>query len=94
MVAAGRADIMADPVLNPWDLLPLIPILEGAGAKVTDWRGRDPLDGSPMNGAAGIVVAPPHQHPGVLANLNEPSRACRSVPLLSSIPIRRSTSTT
>ena len=70
MVAAGRADIMADPLLNPWDLLPLIPILEGAGAKVTDWLGRDPLAGTPMNGARGIVVAHPALHAQVLAKLN------------------------
>lgn len=70
MLAAGRADIMADPMLNPWDLLPLIPILEGAGAKVTDWQGRDPLAGTPMNGARGIVVAHPALHAEVLAKLN------------------------
>ncbi len=70
MVAAGRADIMADPLLNPWDLLPLIPILEGAGATVTDWRGRAPLAGTPMNGARGIVVAHPALHAAVLAKLN------------------------
>ncbi len=31
MVAMGRADIMIDPILSPWDLLPLIPILRGSG---------------------------------------------------------------
>lgn len=40
-VASGRADIMVDPILNPWDLLPVIPVLQGAGAKVTGWRGGD-----------------------------------------------------
>lgn len=70
MLAAGRADIMADPMLNPWDLLPLIPILEGAGAKVTDWQGRDPLAGTPMNGSRGVVVAHPALHASVLAKLN------------------------
>jgi len=69
MVAAGRADIMADPLLNPWDLLPLIPILEGAGAIVTDWEGRDPLAGVPMNGALGIVAAAPALHAEALAIL-------------------------
>lgn len=66
MVAAGRGDIMADPILNPWDLLPLLPILQGAGATVTDWHGADPLAGEPMNGSRGIVVAHPALHAEVM----------------------------
>lgn len=69
MVAAGRGDIMADPILNPWDLLPLLPILTGAGAKVTDWHGRDPLAGTPMNGSRGVIAAPPALHAAVMAKL-------------------------
>lgn len=56
MVAAGRADLMADPVLSPWDLYPLLPILEGAGAKVSDWRGNDAL------GATSVLAANPRLH--------------------------------
>ena len=46
LVATGGADIMADPILNPWDLMALIPIVEGAGGRITDWHGRDPIGGS------------------------------------------------
>ncbi len=46
LVAAGWADIMLDPVLSPWDLLPLIPIIQGAGGIITDWNGNDPLKGN------------------------------------------------
>lgn len=60
MIAAGRADIMADPVLSPWDLYPLLPILEGAGAKVTDWRGNAAL------GATSILAANPKLHEDAL----------------------------
>ncbi len=56
MVANGNADIMADPVLSPWDLYPLLPILRGAGATVTDWRGNDPLN------ATSILAANPTLH--------------------------------
>ncbi|MCR5183121.1 MAG: inositol monophosphatase family protein [Opitutales bacterium] len=56
MVANGRADIMADPVLSPWDLYPLLPILRGAGAVVSDWRGNDPLH------ATSILAANPVLH--------------------------------
>lgn len=60
MIAAGRADVMADPVLSPWDLYPLLPILEGAGAKVTDWRGNAAL------GATSILAANPRLHEDAL----------------------------
>ncbi len=56
MIANGRADVMADPILSPWDLYPLLPILKGAGAKVTDWSGNDPLN------ATSILAANPRLH--------------------------------
>ena len=40
MVATGRADVMVDPVVNPWDLAALPPIIEEAGGSFTDWQGR------------------------------------------------------
>lgn len=46
LVATGYADIMVDPIMNLWDLVALIPIIEGAGGKITDWKGNPPLDGS------------------------------------------------
>ncbi|WOO42779.1 inositol monophosphatase family protein [Rubellicoccus peritrichatus] len=45
LLATGRADIMIDPVLAPWDLLPLIPVVRGAGGIITDLKGDDPVDG-------------------------------------------------
>lgn len=45
LLASGRADLMLDPVLSPWDLLPLIPIIRGAGGVITDWQGGDPTTG-------------------------------------------------
>jgi len=46
MVATGRADLMLDPVMNPWDLLPLVPVIRGAGGRITTWEGGDPVTGS------------------------------------------------
>ncbi|MBN2578916.1 MAG: histidinol-phosphatase [Pirellulales bacterium] len=40
MVATGRADLMIDPVVKPWDAAALLPILEEAGGTLTDWNGR------------------------------------------------------
>jgi histidinol-phosphatase len=40
LVATGRADVMLDPVVNLWDCAPLLPIMEEAGGRFTDWRGQ------------------------------------------------------
>ena len=39
LVATGRADVMLDPIMNLWDCAPLLPIMEEAGGRFTDWRG-------------------------------------------------------
>ncbi|MGD2120254.1 MAG: inositol monophosphatase family protein, partial [Gemmatimonadota bacterium] len=45
LVATGRAEIMIDPVLSPWDAAPFVPILEEAGGRFTDLAGKPRLDG-------------------------------------------------
>lgn len=40
LVATGRAQIMVDPALNPWDAAALAPILEEAGGHFLDWSGQ------------------------------------------------------
>jgi myo-inositol-1(or 4)-monophosphatase len=45
MLAAGFVDLVVESQLKPYDIVPLIPILEGAGCVVTDWSGRPPLGG-------------------------------------------------
>jgi histidinol phosphatase-like enzyme (inositol monophosphatase family) len=39
LVATGRAEIMIDPKMAVWDNGPLLPILEEAGGRFTDWLG-------------------------------------------------------
>jgi histidinol phosphatase-like enzyme (inositol monophosphatase family) len=39
LVATGRAELMTDGVLHPWDAVPLVPIIEEAGGVLTDWTG-------------------------------------------------------
>jgi len=54
LVATGRAEIMLDPVINPWDCAPLPPILREAGGRFTTWRGEETIwgpDGVATNGA-------------------------------------------
>lgn len=64
LVACGGADIMTDPILNPWDLMALIPIIEGAGGRITDWRGNDPITGSGAIATGGDI------HDAVVRALN------------------------
>jgi histidinol phosphatase-like enzyme (inositol monophosphatase family) len=45
LVATGRVDIMLDPRMNPWDCAALVPIVQEAGGRFTDWRGRVTVDG-------------------------------------------------
>lgn len=39
MLADGRVDLVIESGLKPWDVHALIPIVEGAGGMVTNWRG-------------------------------------------------------
>ena len=43
---------MVDSSLMPYDILPLIPIIERAGGVVTDLEGRTPLAGGTVIAAA------------------------------------------
>lgn len=55
LVATGRADIMLDPRMNPWDCAALIPILHEAGGRFTDWKGRSASDGGDAVSSNGIL---------------------------------------
>jgi histidinol phosphatase-like enzyme (inositol monophosphatase family) len=39
LLATGRAEVMADDVVAPWDVAALLPIIEEAGGVITDWQG-------------------------------------------------------
>lgn len=65
LVATGGADIMIDPILEVWDLMALIPIIEGAGGRITDWQGNDAVQGRSAVATAGAI------HLEVIQMLNE-----------------------
>jgi histidinol phosphatase-like enzyme (inositol monophosphatase family) len=67
LVASGWADVMLDPIMNPWDVPALVPILRGAGGKISDWYGKDAV------GADSTVAAHPLIHADVIAALNPSS---------------------
>lgn len=51
-LAAGRIDLVIEPGLSPHDIIPLIPIIEGAGGIVTDWSGGAAREGGDIIAAA------------------------------------------
>jgi histidinol phosphatase-like enzyme (inositol monophosphatase family) len=55
LIATGGAQIMGDPIMNPWDLMALVPIIEGAGGRITDWRGNDPVVGNSTVATCGPI---------------------------------------
>lgn len=64
LVATGWADIMCDPIMNPWDIAALIPIVRGAGGVITDWSGA-----APFPAQSTLACATPELHAQVLASL-------------------------
>jgi histidinol phosphatase-like enzyme (inositol monophosphatase family) len=63
-VATGFADIQIDPIMNLWDTAALIPIINGAGGKITDYQGGDPLKGN------SIIATSTNIHNEVIKVLN------------------------
>ena len=45
LLAAGFIDLVIESSLQPYDIQPLIPIIEAAGGIVTSWSGGSPYDG-------------------------------------------------
>jgi myo-inositol-1(or 4)-monophosphatase len=65
MLAAGHVDLVIETELKPYDVLPLIPIIRGAGGVVTNWEG-----GSPNAGGRVIVAGDKRVHAAAMALLN------------------------
>jgi Archaeal fructose-1,6-bisphosphatase and related enzymes of inositol monophosphatase family len=66
MLAAGHVDLVIETELKPYDILPLIPIILGAGGMVTGWDG-----GSPTAGGRIIAAGDQRVHEAAMALLNK-----------------------
>jgi len=64
MVAAGNADIVVEAGLQSYDIVALIPVVEGAGGRVTSWTG-----GSAAGGGRVCATGDARIHEAVLALL-------------------------
>ena len=65
MLAAGQIDLVVEAGLKPYDIVALIPIVEGAGGRVTAWDGGPATDGGRI-----IAAGDPRVHAAALAILN------------------------
>jgi len=63
LVATGFADAMLDPIMNPWDIAALVPVIRGAGGVITDWHGGAPYP------AQSTIAAGPELHGQILTTL-------------------------
>lgn len=61
MVAAGFVDVVVEAGLQPYDIVALIPLIEGAGGVVTSWTG-----GSAAAGGRVVASGDPRLHEEVL----------------------------
>ena len=58
LVATGRAEVMVDPILSPWDAAALHPIITEAGGVFSDWDGRDTAFGGSAVATNRALAAP------------------------------------
>jgi myo-inositol-1(or 4)-monophosphatase len=65
LLAHGQIDLVIEGSLEPYDIIPLIPIIEGAGGVVTNWQGGDASRGGLI-----IAAANPELHSQALETLN------------------------
>jgi myo-inositol-1(or 4)-monophosphatase len=67
-LATGGADVMLDPTLAYWDVAAIVPVVEGAGGRVSSWSGGDPLAELTLIATAGSL------HDEVLQLVRTPAR--------------------
>jgi myo-inositol-1(or 4)-monophosphatase len=65
MLAAGHVDLVIETELKPYDILPLVPIIAGAGGIVTTWDG-----GVPSAGGRIIAAGDRRVHEAAMKILN------------------------
>ena len=55
LVATGRADIMIDPLMHVWDCAALLPVVEEANGRFTDWQGQRTIRGGNAVASNGLL---------------------------------------
>ena len=65
LLAMGHVDVIVECALEPYDIQALIPIVQGAGGLLTDWRG-----GNAAAGGRVVASANRQLHDAALALLD------------------------
>jgi myo-inositol-1(or 4)-monophosphatase len=65
MLASGHIDLVIETELKPYDIIPLIPIIAGAGGLVTTWD-----NGPPQAGGRVVDAGDKRMHQAALEILN------------------------
>lgn len=65
LLAMGHIDLVVEAGLKPFDIIPLIPIIERAGGIVTNWEGGDPRGGGRI-----LAAGDPRVHAAALKVLS------------------------
>jgi histidinol phosphatase-like enzyme (inositol monophosphatase family) len=65
LVASGWADVCMDPIMNPWDIAALVPVIRGAGGVISDWHG-----GAAFPAESTVAAATPALHTATIAALH------------------------
>jgi myo-inositol-1(or 4)-monophosphatase len=56
VMALGFVDLIIETGFHPWDVAALIPLVEGAGGVITDWRGGSCRDGKQILASANAAL--------------------------------------
>ena len=67
LLAMGFVDLVIESSLQPYDILPVAPIIAAAGGIVTDLDGQEPLHGGTI-----VAAATPELHAAALALMRHP----------------------
>lgn len=67
ILASGGVDLVVEAMLKPYDVAALVPVVEGAGGVMTDWRG-NPL--TVVSDGWVIAAATPELHAQAVAHLS------------------------
>jgi myo-inositol-1(or 4)-monophosphatase len=62
-LATGGADAMLDPQLSYWDVAAIVPVVEGAGGRVSSWSGGNPLK------QPSLIAAGPGLHDTIIGQI-------------------------
>ena len=65
MLAAGHVDLVIETELKPYDVIPLVPIITGAGGVITTWE-----NGPPVAGGRIVAACDKRVHAAALEMLN------------------------